>query len=56
MTNKELAVRLYSAILQSSAAVTSNPNFTGTVKTPTLDEAVDQVAQLTEKLSRIKDN
>lgn len=54
MTNKELAVQLYSAILHSCATVASNPNFKTNIKTPTLDEAVDQVAQLTEKLSRIE--
>lgn len=56
MSNKELAVQLYSAILQSAAIVMSNPNYKGTVKIPALDDAVEQVALLTEKLSSIKDN
>lgn len=56
MSNKELAVQLYSAILQSGAIVASNPNYQGTIVLPSLDDAVNQVAQLTEKLSRIQDN
>lgn len=56
MTNKELAVQLYSAILQSGSIVASNPNYKGTIVLPSLDDAVDQVAQLTEKLSRVQDN
>ena len=54
MTNKELAVQLYSAIIQCAATVSSSPNFKGTVKIPSLDDAVEQVAQLTEKLSSIE--
>lgn len=56
MSNKELAVQLYSAILQASAIVASNPNCHDTIRIPTLDSAVEQVAQLAEKLSRIEDN
>lgn len=56
MSNKELAVQLYSAILQSAATVMSNPNYKEITKIPTLDDAVEQVALLTEKLSSIKDN
>ena len=56
MSNKELAVQLYPAIMQSCAIVASNPNYQGTIVLPSLDDAVDQVAQLTEKLSRIQDN
>lgn len=56
MSNKELAVQLYSAILQASATVASNPNAHGKIAIPTYDKAVDEIAQLTEMLSRIKDN
>lgn len=56
MTNKELAVQLYSAIMQSTATVASNPNYRGTIVLPSLDDAVDQVAKLAEMLSRIQDN
>lgn len=56
MSNKELAVRLYSSLLQASSVASANPNFHGIVKTPTLDEAVEQVAQLAEKLSHLEDN
>lgn len=55
MSNKELAVQLYSAILQSASIIASNPNFQQSLILPTLDEAVNQVEQLTELLSRIKD-
>lgn len=56
MSNKELAVQLYSAILQASAIVASNPNLKGTVSIPTHEKAVDEIAELAEMLSRIKDN
>lgn len=56
MSNKELAVQLYSAILQASATVASSPNYHVTIKIPSLDDAVDQVAKLTEKLSHVEDN
>lgn len=55
MTNKELAVQLYSAIIQCAATVSTSPNFKGTVVIPSLDDAVEQVALLTGKLSRIED-
>lgn len=55
MTNKELAVQLYSAMLQSLATMTSSPNFTGSVKTPSYDDALEQIKYLTEKLSQIED-
>lgn len=54
MTNKELAVQLYSTILQCAATVASSPNYRGTITIPSLDDAVGQVAQLTEKLSSIE--
>lgn len=56
MTNKELAVQLYSAILQCHATVASNPNYRGTLQIPSLDDAVEQVALLAGKLSRIENN
>lgn len=56
MSNKELAVQLYSAILQTSATVASNPNYHGTIVIPSLDAAVEQVALLTEKLSCVQYN
>lgn len=56
MTNKELAVQLYSAFLQSAATIAASPNQHEDVRTPTLDEIVTQVELLTEKLSRIEDN
>lgn len=56
MSNKELAVQLYSAILQATATVMSNPNFKETVKAPTREESVDEIAKLTKMLSRIEDN
>ncbi|WFA10373.1 hypothetical protein [Tissierella sp. Yu-01] len=55
-TNKELAVELYSAFLISSGTLFSSPNFKGTVKFPDNDEMIKQVADLTEKLSSIKDD
>jgi len=54
-TNKELAVELYSAFLISSGSIFSSPNFKGTIKFPSNDEMVEQVQELTAKLSRIQD-
>lgn len=55
-TNKELAVELYSAFLISSGNMISSPNFSGTVKFPTNDEMVEQIKELTAKLSTVQDN
>ena len=54
-TNKELAVELYSAFLISSGNTFSSPNFTGTIRFPSNDEMVEQINELTTKLSRIED-
>lgn len=55
MTNKELAVQLYSSILQASATVISNPNYAGkTVKVPTAEEAVQAVQEIALLLSQIE--
>ncbi len=56
MSNKELAVQLYCAIVQSSAIVASSPNYEGTVRIPTPDEAIDEIALLSKKLSYLQDN
>ena len=56
MTNKELAVQIYTALLNANAAVFSNPNFGGTAGTPSFDTIEKEVADLTARLSRIKDN
>lgn len=53
-TNKELAVELYSAFLISSSNVVSNPNYKGTIQLPTNDDMIEQVNDLTAKLSEIK--
>ena len=55
MTNKELAVQLYSAIIQSSATAASNPNCHDRIILPSINDAVAEVAQLAEKLSHIED-
>lgn len=55
MSNKELAVQLYSAFLQSAATIASSPNCHESIRTPSLDEMVEQVEALTEKLSRVQD-
>lgn len=55
MSNKELAVQLYIASLQANMAIVANPHYTGTVKIPEIDTMVENVAELTEKLSRIED-
>ena len=54
MTNKELAVQLYSATLQANATVMSNPNYQGKIKLPELDSVVSNVEKLAEQLARIK--
>lgn len=57
MTNKELAVQLYIANIQANATIISSPNYTGKiVKMPEIDEMVDCVSELTEKLSRISND
>lgn len=55
-TNKELAVELYSAFLVSSGNLLSSPNFKGKIQFPTNDEMVDQIRELTAKLSTVQDN
>lgn len=55
-TNKELAVELYSAFLISSGNLLSSPNFKGKIHFPTTDEMVDQIRELTAKLSAVQDN
>lgn len=55
MSNKELAVQLYSAFLQSVSIIAASPNCHNSIRTPTLDEMVEQVGILTEKLSCIQD-
>lgn len=56
MSNKELAVQLYSAILQATATVVSNPNFKETIRIPSAEKAVDEIANIAKMLSRIEDN
>jgi hypothetical protein len=55
LTNKELAVQLYSAFLQAASTVTASPNVKGNiaVKLPTNDEMVAAVKELAEKLATI---
>lgn len=55
-TNKELAVELYSAFLISSGSFLSSSNFNGTVKYPSNDEMVEQIKELTQKLSTIQND
>lgn len=55
-TNKELAVELYCAFLQSSGSMFASPNFKGTVNFPTVDEMISTIKEMEEKLSTIKDN
>ena len=55
-TNKELAVELYSAFLISSGNLYSSPNYEGTVKLPSVDDMVQQVKELTAKLSSVQDD
>ena len=55
-TNKELAVELYSAFLISSGNLYSSPNYKGTVKLPSVDDMVQQVKELTAKLSSVQDD
>lgn len=55
-SNKELAVELYSAILNAAATISASPRATaGTVQVPTLESAVDEVAKCAKLLSRIPD-
>lgn len=55
MTNKELAVQLYSSLLQARAFVYSNPKFEGPVGTPSFETAVEEIGKLTKLLAAIKD-
>ena len=55
MTNKELAVQLYTARLQASAAIIASPKFDGkSVKFPTDEDMVKSVSELTKQLAVIK--
>lgn len=55
MSNKELAVHLYSAFLQAAAQVVASPNSASpSVKLPTTDEMIAVVKELTEKLATIQ--
>ena len=55
-TNKELAVELYCAFLKSSGSMFASPNFKGTIKYPTVDEMINVIKEMEEKLSTIKEN
>lgn len=55
-TNKELAVELYCAFMQASGAMFSSPNYTGTVNWPSVDEMVNTIKDMQEKLSFVEDN
>lgn len=59
MTNKELAVQLYSSFLQAAAIINASPNLdlqrAKAIHLPTSDEMVATVKELTEKLASIED-
>jgi hypothetical protein len=55
LNNKELAVQLFSAHLNASALIASNPNFKGTVIIPSLEKTVNQVKELAVLLESIED-
>lgn len=54
-TNKELAVELYCAILQSSATAISNIPPNGVPRQPSTDAMVATIKDLAEKLAQIED-
>lgn len=54
-TNKELAVELYCAFLQASGTISASTKFSGSVKLPTVDEMVNIIKDMEQKLSAIKD-
>lgn len=57
MTNKELAVQLYTSHLQAQATILSNPNHAASkVKTPTYEDMVEDVRKIASLLSEISDN
>lgn len=57
MTNKELAVQLYTTNLQVQSTILSNPNHTtGKVKIPTYEDMVEDVRKIAALLSEISDN
>lgn len=53
MTDKELAVQLYSSFLQAAGQALANPNAQN-VRLPSVDDMVNAVKELTEKLSAIE--
>lgn len=53
MTNKELAVQLYTALLQ--ARVSASMEAHKSIVLPSADAAVQDIAELAEKLSHIDD-
>ena len=55
-TNKELAVELYSAFLISSGSILSNPNVKDKIQLPDNEEMIDQIRELTARLSVIQDD
>jgi len=56
-TNKELAVDLYCAFLQSSGSLFSSPNIKGNnIKYPSVDEMIETIKEMQQKLSTIKDD
>lgn len=54
-TNKELAVEVWTAILQATATLASSPDFTY-VGIPTPEQAVKEISELAVLLSQIEDN
>lgn len=54
--NKELAVELYCAFLQSSGSLLSSPNVHEKVKYPTVDEMIETIKEMQQKLSTIEGN
>lgn len=57
MTNKELAVQLYIASIQTNATIMASPNYSGgKVKIPTPENMVESVKELASLLESIDNN
>lgn len=55
MTNKELAVQVWTALLQATATLAASPNFSVDAVIPSPQRAVDEISALADMLSQIEE-
>lgn len=55
MTNKELAVQLYIAILQANTTLATSPKYAGgSIQIPTIENMMKTVSEIANELSAIE--